>query len=262
MRGEVKQVKGLVIRTTDIRESDRILTIFTEELGVISALATGARTLKSRKMSSTMQFCYANYVLTKSGEHYRITEADLIESFFGIRNSIEGLALAGYVAEVLSDVTVAQAERELLRLALNTLYAISEEKYPLAKIKAAFEARCAAVLGFMPEVIHCSECGEREGSFYFDIMGGTIMCYECNERRAKARLPIGDPHESHIVSVLSETAKVALGYCVHAPVEKLFSFNIPDEDMALFAKAAELYFTNQMERTYKTLEFYNSVKRN
>jgi len=106
------------------------------------------------------------------------------------------------------------------------------------------------------------ECGEREGNFYFDIMGGTIMCYECNERRAKARLPIGDPHESHIVSVLSETAKVALGYCVHAPLEKLFSFNIPDEDMALFAKAAELYFTNQMERTYKTLEFYNSVKRN
>ena len=114
----------------------------------------------------------------------------------------------------------------------------------------------------MPEVIHCSECGEREGTFYFDIMGGSIMCYACNERRAKARVPLGDPHESHIVSILSETAKVALGYCVHAPLEKLFSFNIPDEDMELLSKAAELYFVNQMERTYKTLEFYNSVKRN
>ena len=35
-----EEVKGLVIRTTDIKESDRILNIFTEELGLISALAT------------------------------------------------------------------------------------------------------------------------------------------------------------------------------------------------------------------------------
>ena len=51
------EVKGLVIRTADVKESDRIITIFTEEMGVVSALARGARSLKSRKMSSTMQFC-------------------------------------------------------------------------------------------------------------------------------------------------------------------------------------------------------------
>ena len=92
-------VRGLVIRTTDVKESDRIITIFTEELGVISAMAIGARSLKSRKMSSTMQFCYSSFILTKRGEYYRIKEAELIESFFGIRNTIEGLALAGYIAE-------------------------------------------------------------------------------------------------------------------------------------------------------------------
>lgn len=255
------EVKGLVLRTTNIRESDRILTIFTEELGVISALASGARALKSRKMSSTMQFCYSSFTLTKKGEHYRILECELIESFFGIRVSIEGLALAGYVVEVLSDVTVAQAEKELLRLSLNTLYAISESKYPLDRIKAAFEIRCAAILGFMPEVMRCAECGAAEGNFYFDIMGGSLICYDCNEKRARRHLPPEDPHESRIVRLLSQTAKVALGYCIHCPLEKIFSFNIPDEDMAIFAGAAESYLINQVERTYKTLEFYNSVKR-
>lgn len=255
------EVKGLVIRTTDVRESDRILTIFTDELGVVSALATGARTLKSRKMSSTMQFCYSNFVLVKKGEYYRVKEAELIESFFGIRNSIEGLALAGYVAEVLSDVTVAQAEADLLRLSLNTLFAISEGKYSLTKIKAAFEIRCATIIGFMPDIIACADCGEREGSFYFDIMGGLITCYKCNEKRIKAHAAPENPHESHIIALLSETAKVAMNYCTFAPLEKLFSFNIPDGDMELFSAAAENYFINQLERTYKTLEFYNSVKR-
>ena len=65
-----EEVKGLVIRTTDFNESDRIITIFTEEHGVVSALASGARSLKSRKMSSTMQFCYSSFVLYRRGEHY------------------------------------------------------------------------------------------------------------------------------------------------------------------------------------------------
>lgn len=253
-------VKGLVIRTTDVRESDRILTIFTEERGVISALASGARSLKSRKMAATMQFCYSTFVIYKRGEYYRVREAELIESFFGIRDSIEGLALAAYVAEVLSDVTVAEAERELLRLSLNTLFAISEHKHSLDKIKAAFEMRCASVLGFMPEVISCSECGEREGDFFFDIMGGSIICYKCNTQRAEEHTPPENPHESHIIALLSETAKVALGYVVHCPLEKLFSFNIPEDDMRLFSRAAEDYLLNQLERSYKTLEFYNEVK--
>ena len=57
------EVKGLVIRSVDVRDSDRLVTIFTEEKGVVSAIARGARSLKSRKMSSTMQFCYGNFVL-------------------------------------------------------------------------------------------------------------------------------------------------------------------------------------------------------
>ena len=253
------EVKGLVIRTTDIKESDRILNIFTEELGLISALATGARTLKSRKMSSTMQYCYSKFTVYKKGEYYRIKESELIESFYGIRDSIEALALAGYICEVLSDVTVAEAERDLLRLSLNSLYAISERKHPLQKIKAALEIRCAAILGFMPDVTACKECGEREGSFYFDIMGGSITCYECNKKRERAHALPENPHESSIISLLSETAKVALQYCIHSPLERIFSFNIPDEEMELFARASERYIVNQLERSYKTLEFYNDL---
>ena len=253
------EVKGLVIRTTDVKESDRILTIFTDEMGVVSATARGARTLKSRKMSSTMQFCYSKFLLQKRGEYYYVKEAELIENFFDIRQSIEGLALAGYIAEILSDVTVAEAERELLRLSLNSLYAIASGKYPIERIKAAFEIRCAAIIGFMPEVISCAECGERDGIFYFDIMGGSITCAKCKSEMEKQHAEPENPHESRIVSYLSPSAKVALGYCVHSPIEKLFSFTIPDEDMQLFIKATELYLLNQLERSYKTLDFYKQI---
>lgn len=254
------EVKGLVIRTVDVKESDRLITIFTEEMGIVSAMARGARSLSSRQMSSTMQFCYSSFVLYRRGEYYWIKETELIESFFGIRDSIEGLALAAYIAEVLNEVAVAEAERDLLRLSLNSLYAISEKKYPLDKIKAAFEIRAASIIGFMPDILSCKECGEKLGNFYFGIMDGALRCYNCTEKAVKERKEPENPHESNIVCILTEGAKFALGYCIHSPLERIFSFRISDDDMQLFSRATEEYLINQLERSFKTLDFYKEVK--
>lgn len=255
------EVKGLVLRTVDLKESDRLLTIFTEEQGIVTALAKGARSLKSRKMSSTQQFCYSSFVLYGQSDKYWVKEASLIESFFGIRNSIEGLALAAYVVEVLADVGVEDKEVELLRLALNSLYAISSEKYDLNKVKAVFEMRAMSILGFMPEVLACHTCARRDGDFFFDIMAGAIECFDCHKRSSASHTTLSEEHEGHVVAILSEGAKTAMCYAIYSPLEKMFSFNVSDEDMALFAKASERYLINHLERSYKTLEFYNEVKR-
>ncbi len=255
------EVRGLVIRTVDIKETDRLVTIFTEEYGAITALARGARSLKSRKLAATMQFCYGKYILYKQGDKLWVKEAELIESFFDIRATIEGLALANYIAEVLSFVTVEESEKDLLRLSLNSLYAISTGKYDVDKIKATFEIRAVSILGFMPNVLSCNICDEKSGDFFFDIMGGIIECRACHDKRAKARIEHADPHESHILCILSEGAKIALGYCIYSPLERIFSFNISGDDMRLFSKAAEEYILNQLGRSYKSLEFYKSVKR-
>lgn len=255
------EVRGLVIRTVDIKETDRLITIFTEQMGAVTALARGARSLKSRKMAATMQFCYGNFILYSRDDKMWVKEAELIESFFDIRQSIEGLALAGYIAEVLSDVTIAEAEADLLRLSLNSLYAIAKGRYSLDKIKAAFEIRCASILGFMPDVLECHACGGGEGDFFFDIMGGYIECAACRAEAAESgALPL-DPHESRIVAILSEGAKIALGYCIYSPIERIFAFNIADDDMRLFSRATEEYLLNQLGHSYKTLDFYKQVKR-
>lgn len=255
-------VKGLIIRTVDIKETDRLVTIFTEEAGVVTALARGARSLKSRKLSATMLFCYGTYVLYGQADKYWIKEAELIESFFDIRQTIEGLALANYIAEILSDVTVAEAEKDLLRLSLNALYAISKGKYEAEKIKAAFEVRAASILGFMPDVLSCHECGERSGDFFLDVMGGVITCRKCKERAELEHAEHLDPHEAHIICLLPEGAKTAFGYCVYSPIERIFSFNISDDmEMGLFSRAAEEYLLNQLGHSYNSLDFYKTVKR-
>ena len=66
---------------------------------------------------------------------------------------------------------------------------------------------------------------------------------------------------SKIICILSESAKTAISYSIYSPLEKLFSFRIEEEDMKLFSQAAEEYLINQLERSFKTLDFYKEVKR-
>ena len=258
---QTTEVKGLVIRSVDIKDSDRLITVFTEQMGAVTALTRGARSLKSRKMSSTMQFCYSNFVLYGTGDKLWIKEAELIESFFGISDTIEGLALASYIAEVLCDVTVSVAERDLLRLSLNSLYAISNGKYRTDKIKAVFEIRAASILGFMPDVHSCAACGGVRDGYVFDIMNGEIECSECRRKFELTHSLTDSPHEARIVCPLTDGARAALEYSIHAPIEKIFSFNISEDDMRLFARASEEYIVNQLERSFRALEFYKEVAR-
>ena len=257
----LSEVTGLVLKSVNIGEADRLLTIFTKESGTVSAMVKGARSLKNRNMAASQQFCYSNFVLYKKGDKLWVRESNLIESFFGLRETIEGLSLAGYIVEVLSDVTTAEAEGELLRLALNSLYAISEKKYSFDKIKAAFEIRATSIIGFMPEVLSCRECGETAGDFYFDIMGGSIVCYACKQKAERQRRDIYDDGARDVISILSEGAKTALAYLIHSPIERIFAFNISDADMEILSRATEKYITNQLERSFKSLEFYKEVKR-
>lgn len=255
----LESVRGLVIRTVDYKEADRLISIFTEEKGIVHAMARGARSLRSRQMAATQQFCYATFVLYKKGELYWVREAELIESFFGLRAGVEGLALASYFCEVLSDVALAESDRELLRVSLNSLYAIAEQKCELPKIKAAFEMRVCAVLGFMPDVLACHHCQRRDGEFYFDIMDAKITCAQCHAQQ-QDDLP-ADPQDGtrHIVCRLTPGAKVALGYVIYCPPEKLFSFRVAQEDMRSFSHATECYLLNQLERSFRTLDFYREV---
>lgn len=255
------EVKGLVLRTTDVGEYDRMLTVYTLERGVISVLAKNARSLKSHVMSSAMQFCYASFILSEKQDMCITREGTLIEGFHGLRDSLEGLALGCYVLEVLAEAATTEPEPELLRLALNSLYAISNGIADAPRIKAAFEMRAATVLGFTPEVLGCSECGEREGELFFDITSGAVLCRECYRGAEHADEQTSEGGESHMIYRLTPSACSALDYAIRAPLERLFSYTLAQDDLDCMSRAAEAYLLHHLERGFKTLDFYNEVKR-
>ncbi|MEG1476305.1 MAG: DNA repair protein RecO, partial [Oscillospiraceae bacterium] len=90
---------GLVIKEVKTGEADRIIHILTQD-GVINAIAKGSQRLKSKLFSSTSLFCYAEFTLFSGKSMYIVDEAEVKEVFFGVRQSVEGMALAMYFAEL------------------------------------------------------------------------------------------------------------------------------------------------------------------
>ena len=145
---------GLVLKETRYREADRILTILTPKLGVITAMAANSLRLKSKLFSACGLFCYSEFTLVPGRNMYTVREAEVQNIFHGVSSSIEGVSLAMYLTEMAAALspTGEEAAREL-RLVLNSLYMISEHRTDLRVIKAVFELRTMSECGFMPQIV-------------------------------------------------------------------------------------------------------------
>ena len=256
------KTRGLVVRVVDYGEKDRILTVLTEDFGLITAMANGSRTLKSRTLIAAEQFCYSQYILFKNKDRYTVREVELIESFFDLRVDIERMALAGYICEIVSHVgTENMPDVPLLRLTLNALYAASRGTYPLWQIKGSFEMRAAAILGFMPSLNACDNCGEEGEDVVLDVMNGVVVCEKCrNLQTAEEKAEELLAAHNLISCLLRPSARAALYYVIECPLEKILSFRLDDEeDQRNFAMVAETYLLNQLETGFKTLDFYKTV---
>lgn len=266
---ELLKVTGLVLRETPVGESDKMLSVLTAECGRISVYGRGVRKLKNTAFVGTQLYCYAEFVLVKNGDAYTIRECTVKEKFYHLRDSLPALALAGYIAEVAMDISSDEREHEdLLRLTLNSLYAIGQQKKPLSLIKAVFELRSVAYAGFMPDLVGCAGCGKYQfPAYYLDIPEGTFRCEECFHKKSgeletefrRENENEGIYSGAHLIVPISPEVFVAMRYAVYAKPERLFSFDLPADALSDFASVCEKYLLCHLDREFRTLDFYHSI---
>ena len=259
---EFKQ-NGLVIYERDLGENDKLLNVLTERYGKVTVIAKGAKSMKNRHMPSCQLFAYASFGLRRKGNYYYITDSDLIENYYDIRNDISKLALATFFCDVICDVTQeGNNEDEILRLLLNMLYAISKELKPLEIIRAVFEIRIAKELGFSPDIDGCCFCHSSEYNLYFfDIIDGVITCDNCKEKInfKQEDNPFLQKGLNKPIFIVSKAIIDAINYILFARQERVLSFSLDDSQWTSFFDVAEKFLLNHLERGFYSLDFYKSV---
>ena len=256
-------VDGLVIREIESGENDKRITLLTADRGKITVSAKGAKSLKSKYMNAIGLFTYGNYEITERAGYSWLAGASIIEPFYPIRDDIDRLALASYVVDVAGELSGAEEPAEdILRLTLNTLYALSNNLKPYTQIKSTYELKAMTISGYMPMLESCGFCSkERSETMYLDIMNGVLKCDECiHMLNANANVSVGEDGSAVILTPLNNIALSAARYIVEAPLQKLLSFTLDEQSLNLLAKMSETYLLHHLEKNFSSLDFYKSVK--
>lgn len=249
MAHQKHKTRGLILREMTLGESDRLVTVLTEDQGVIRAFARRAKNLGDSKNAATGLLCYSRLDLYQGRERYIINSAVPIEAFFGLRSDIVALALAQYLCQFTEELVPEGTDSgEYLRLILNALYFLSNGARPPRLLKALTELRMLSMSGFMPDLVACGACGAYEAErMYFRVSRGELYCQDCY-------LPKGTPAIG-----LSPAALTAMRHIIYSPLEKAFAFSLSGAPLQELCEAAEAYSVNVLQKRLKTLDFYRSL---
>ena len=243
--------KGLIVKETDFHEADKMLTIMTDSYGLVHAKASGIKSLKRKELSGAKPFLYSEFTFSKKSDSLNLREANMIHSFLDIKNNLTYLALGFYILDILGNIAMENQPNEpLLRLTLNTLFALNQGKQDTALIKAAYELKVADIEGFTPHTFECMECGnelDKESFCYFDVLNGGILCKDCCQGS-----------ERNILKISTATL-AALNYILDADIKSFLSFRLSSGAKEEFSQVCEKYFLTQSDFHPKTLTYYKKV---
>lgn len=258
---ETLKVNGLIIREVSVGDSDKLITVLTETMGKITVSCKGVRSIKSKRIAASQLFSYGELLLSVRGSRYYLSDAYVENSFFELGTSLEKLSLAQYFCQVVSCVTVEnEDQRDILSLILNSLYVLCHQNKNTDLVKAVFEMRLCALIGFCPDLSACQTCTSElseggEKSAFLDIGGGCLICSDCvlTEEQSTKQKSAYLPLSAHILS--------ALRFIVSAPAKKIFSFSFSHDEGSIkeLSDITEKYLRYHLDRGFETLDFYHSI---
>jgi len=234
---------GIVIRETHVGESDKIATVLFAERGKIGLSVRGARKPGSKFLASVQQFCLSEFVVFSNKGLNTVTQADLIESHYGLRGNLETLCCASFLAEMADKLIYPDIPAGHVLALLKSAYRVmSAGKMPPRLAASIFQFKLMQQEGYAPELEGCSGCGARVGPGDSWFCGEGLLCGGCAQN-ARA-LPVK----------LTEAARYAVEYILNAEPDKLFSFKLAEPDLDSLWKAARVHRDGSLDIKFRSLE--------
>lgn len=245
-----QRVEAVVLRHSDWGEADRLLTIFTRELGKLRVVAKGARRPRSRKAGHLEPFTRVALLLARGREIWIVTQAETLDAYLPVREDLERTAYAAYVAELLDRFTYEEGEHaSLYRLFVEALERVATLDDPVPAIRY-YEIRLLDLLGFRPELFHCVQCGSEikpESQFFSALLGG-VACPRCGIDAAGAR-----PVSLQVLKYLRHYQRSSYADAMRV--------RLPDAVRPEMEALMQYYLTYLLERGLNSPAFLREVRR-
>lgn len=178
---------GIVIKSAKFKENSKILTAFTQELGKISIMAQGAMKPNSKALAYSEVFSTSEFILKKGRNFYYIVSADLIDSHYYLRESIDTMAAGFYFLDLI-DKSIPEAEKNerIYNMVMVALDNLGNKTVNHIDLVLGFELKLISLIGYKPYLLNCINCHTTNSThWYFDNEQGGIICSNCKTNGSK-----------------------------------------------------------------------------
>lgn len=244
----LKTIEGIVVRTQNYGETHKIITIFSKEMGKISAICRGANKGKSKLSALAQPFIKANFLIYVSKGLSTVQQGEVIQSFRSLREDIMKTAYAAYLVELTMMLTDdREAERYLynqLDLTLDWINNEEELMVPLFMLELKLFKRG----GFAPIIDCCARCGSMNNLTSFSVREGGLLCSDCFYTDEHAML-------------LSPNVIKLLPIFMKAGLEQIGTINMKHANIQLLRKIFDNYYDTYGSYQLKSKRFLEQIAR-
>jgi len=188
-----------VLKRINLGEADKILTLYTPNLGKLSAIAKGVRRPRSKMGGHLELLTHCSLMLARGQNLDIITQSETISSFLPLRDNLWRASLALYAAELVEQLTAEHVENyPVYKLLLDTLHRLCETKDGELTLRY-FELNLLTHLGYKPELHQCLGCKSplEPTTNFFSTSGGGMLCPACREKE-----PLSQPISLNALKVM------------------------------------------------------------
>ena len=244
------RTEGIVLKSIEYGDADKIVTIYTKNYGKIQAIAKGVRKTKSKFGSSLEILTYAIFLIYKGKNIDIISQTEILESFFTASKEIVKFAFASNCIEIINKISEeGEVNLSIFFLLKEVLHHLKEAKDPKL-LNLSFKWQTLAILGYKPSLNRCCICNskiENQKEMFFSIDKGGVVCNKCLSK---------DKRECIQVSLYF----IKLGRkLLITPLSVISKATIPDARMKELEKVTDLYLAYYSDKSFKTETFLKSL---
>ncbi|HEV7731573.1 MAG TPA: DNA repair protein RecO [Candidatus Binatia bacterium] len=197
---------AFVLRTRSYGESDRIVTLITEQYGKVTGIAKGAKNSRRRFAGTLEPFVHIRAVFQQrpASDLVFMLRCDLLEAMRTFTSDLDRFTAGSYVLDLTDRMVFGrESGSEVYRLVHDALTLLARGAR-VSPVLRAFELHLLAMSGYAPALDSCRECGVAAVAgtmVYLVVNRGGLLCRRC--------VPSGEPIRPVAGATALELARLA-----------------------------------------------------
>jgi DNA repair protein RecO (recombination protein O) len=246
----IQKTDAIILRRYPLRETSLLLFFYTKDFGKIKGVIRGIRGPRGQFGSFPEIFTLNKIVFyaSRKREYVYLTECDLVDLFKNIRLDLERTGYASYIIEMVDATSMFHdTNKVLFQLLVDSLHALCGPG-SARRIARIFEIKLLLILGLMPAVDRCLQCGKAVNSgTRFSFKLGGLLCRNCDaaDRAAVDILP-------GTINFIYHIEKASYQKATRVKVSK----QVGEEVESILRKFLDIH----IDKKLKTLDFLKKIE--